>query len=502
MEKERADNTIQKALRIHPADDVAVALGEIPEGVELLMEGKSIVTAEKIPAGHKFALCHIAKSEHVRKYGYPIGHASREIEPGEWVHTHNLVTNLSGELAYRYEPEQAPVFTPLSGTFQGILRKDGAIGIRNWIWILPTVGCVNKVAKALAEAARPLVRGSVDGVVSFEHPYGCSQMTEDQDNTRRILADFVHHPNAGGILVLGLGCENTHIDIMKEFIGDWDSKRVRFLNCQDVEDEHEEGLRILSEIISEAASDVRVPVGLDKLVIGLKCGGSDGFSGITANPVIGGFSDLMIRHGGATILTEVPEMFGAETILMNRCGDEALFRSTVEMINGFKRYFIEHGQTVYENPSYGNKVGGISTLEDKSLGCTQKAGTASVSGVLGYGERISGKGLNLLYSPGNDLVSATALAASGAHMVLFSTGRGTPFACPVPTLKIATNDVLASKKNRWIDFDASSVLTGRSYAEAAQDLFEMVVQVASGKLLRSEEMGFHDMAIFHNGVTV
>ncbi len=490
------------ALRIHPDDGVAVALRDLPGGTAVPLPGGAVTVRETIPAGHKMALRAMAAGEDVLKYGYPIGHATRGIAPGEWVHTHNLATNLSGELTYTYSPRPKPALPPLAGTFQGFLRDDGAVGVRNWIWILPTVGCVNKVAEALARDAQPLIHGSVDGVAAFPHPYGCSQMTEDQDNTRRILADFARHPNAGGVLVLGLGCENCHLGVMKAFIGPHDPERVMFLNCQDAPDEHAAGMGMLRALIGRAAKDVRVSIGLDRLVVGLKCGGSDGFSGISANPVIGGFSDLLVRYGGTTILTEVPEMFGAETILMDRCADEATFDRTVRMINGFKRFFIEHGQTVYENPSYGNKEGGITTLEEKSLGCTQKSGSAEVRGVLDYGERVNGKGLHLLYAPGNDLVAATALAASGAHIVLFSTGRGTPYACPVPTLKIATNAALAAKKARWIDFDASTVLSGVPYEDAARALFERVVRVASGEWLESEKMGFYDMTIFRQGVTV
>ena len=387
-------------------------------------------------------------------------------------------------------------------TFKGYRRKNGDVGIRNEIWIIPTVGCVNNVATAIERKAQKYVQGSVEGIFAFPHPYGCSQMGDDQEHTRTILADLINHPNAGGVLVLGLGCENSNIDVLKPYIGDYDEKRVKFLVCQEVEDEMEKGGELLEELIDYAAAFEREPISVSKLIIGMKCGGSDGFSGITANPLVGRFSDLLISKKGTTILTEVPEMFGAETILMNRCENEQLFDKTVELINDFKQYFKDNHQTIYENPSPGNKKGGISTLEDKSLGCTQKSGNAPVKGVLAYGEPVVAPGLNLLSAPGNDLVAATALAASGAHIVLFTTGRGTPFASPVPTVKISSNSSLAGRKKNWIDFNAGVLVEDQELDETAQKLFDYVVEVASGKKVCSEEAGFHDMAIFKQGVTL
>ena len=384
----------------------------------------------------------------------------------------------------------------------GFARANGKVGVRNEVWIIPTVGCVNNIATAMAKRANAKVKGSVQEVIAFPHPYGCSQMGDDQEHTRTILADLINHPNAGGVLVLGLGCENSNIDVLKPYIGDYDEKRVKFLVCQEVEDEMEKGGELLEELIDYAAAFEREPISVSKLIIGMKCGGSDGFSGITANPLVGRFSDLLISKKGTTILTEVPEMFGAETILMNRCENEQLFDKTVELINDFKQYFKDNHQTIYENPSPGNKKGGISTLEDKSLGCTQKSGNAPVKGVIAYGEPVVAPGLNLLSAPGNDLVAATALAASGAHIVLFTTGRGTPFASPVPTVKISSNSSLAGRKKNWIDFNAGVLVEDQELDETAQKLFDYVVEVASGKKVCSEEAGFHDMAIFKQGVTL
>ena len=497
---------MQDFLKINENDKVVVALKTIPAGetvtVDVQGEKRQITALEEIPAGHKMAICDIPAGAEVIKYGYRIGNAKEDIRAGAWVHTHNLKTALGDLLEYQYEPVKVEEKRTEDVTFMGFGRPDGKVGVRNEIWIVPTVGCVNNVATAIARQANRFVKGTVEEVIAFPHPYGCSQMGDDQEHTRQILVDLINHPNAGGVLVLGLGCENSNIDVLKNYIGDYDENRVRFLVAQECEDEIAEAVEVVKELIEYASGFRREPVSVSRLVIGMKCGGSDGLSGITANPLVGRFSDTLISKGGTTILTEVPEMFGAETILMNRCADRELFDKTVELINDFKNYFKSHNQTIYENPSPGNKKGGISTLEDKSLGCTQKSGSAKVKGVLRYGETVKTAGLNLLSAPGNDLVAATALAAAGAQIVLFTTGRGTPFASPVPTVKIATNSTLAGRKKNWIDFNAGVLVEDRSMEEETAKLFEYVVEVASGRKVCSEEAGFHDMAIFKQGVTL
>ena len=457
---------------------------------------------EEIPQGHKFLIKDVKKGEDIIKYGNPIGHATEDLQAGAWIHIHNMKTNLGELLEYEYHPAEEILEKTEHRFFQGYRRTDGTMGVRNEIWIIPTVGCVNNVASLIAEKAKVYQTGNIDGITAFPHPYGCSQMGEDQEYTRTILADLVRHPNAGGVLVLGLGCENSGIEILKNYIGGYDEQRVRFLKAQDVEDEVEEALKIIKELADYANTFKRELVDCSELIVGMKCGGSDGLSGITANPTVGTFSDILISKGGTTILTEVPEMFGAETLLMNRAKDEKVFKKIVNLINDFKMYFKNHNQTIYENPSPGNKSGGISTLEDKSLGCTQKSGSAPVTGVLGYGEIVKEKGLNLLSAPGNDLVASTALAASGAHIVLFTTGRGTPFASPVPTVKISSNTDLASHKSKWIDFNCGGLTEGMKLEDMGQQLFEYVIQVASGKLVEAEKSGYHDMAIFKGGVTL
>lgn len=489
---------MEKSIRIHPLDNVAVALTDLHAGETVA----GITLREDVPAGHKVALAPLHPGDKVIKYGCPIGHATVEVAPGSWLHTHNVRTDLSDTLTYTYTPTHPHLEKHAPDTFPGFPREDSRAGVRNEIWIIPTVGCVNDIASALARRAQKFLHGSVEDVIAFRHPYGCSQMGDDQENTRRLLADLIRHPNAGGVLVLGLGCENSGVDALRPYLGGAPLPRVRTLVCQEVEDELAAGEALLRELIDQAAPWERIPVSTEKLVIGLKCGGSDGFSGITANPTIGAFSDRLIARGGTTILTEVPEMFGAETLLMDRCESEAVFRQTVSLINDFKHYFTANHQTVYENPSPGNKKGGITTLEDKSLGCTQKSGSAPVVDVLPYAHRVEKPGLNLLSAPGNDLVAATALAAAGAQIVLFSTGRGTPFACPVPTVKIASNPTLAQRKRNWIDFSAAPALEGVSIEQLGEALYRKVLAVAGGEPVKSEEAGFHDLAIFKQGVTL
>ena len=489
-------------IQINALDNVAVALAPLTKGSVIELGETSFSLTEDIMQGHKFALQDIKKGETIIKYGNPIGYATTDILAGQWVHTHNLKTGLGELLDYSYHRNVTELPAKDTKFFQGYRRKNGKVGVRNEIWIIPTVGCVNNVATAIEKAAQKYKNANIDGIVAFTHPYGCSQMGDDQDNTRQILADLVNHPNAAGVLVLGLGCENSNIGELKKFIGAYEKERVRFLVAQESEDEIADGLDIIESLVAYASQYKREKIPASELVIGMKCGGSDGLSGITANPTVGAFSDKLIAMGGSTILTEVPEMFGAEEILMNRCETEELFDETVQLINDFKCYYKNHNQTIYENPSPGNKKGGISSLEDKSLGCTQKAGTAPVKGVLSYGETLRDKGLNLLSAPGNDLVASTALAAAGAHMVLFTTGRGTPFASPVPTVKIATNTALATKKHHWIDFNCGVLVDGVSLDELSEELLDFVLETASGKQTKSEEAGFHDMAIFKQGVTL
>lgn len=493
-----------KYLKINPADNVAVAIVNLPAGERLSIDEIEITLNEDIPAGHKFALKDFSEGENVIKYGYPIGHALTAKKQGDWMNEINIKTNLAGLLEYTYTPTQvAPNFSHKDLTFKGYRRKNGDIGVRNEIWIIPTVGCVNGIIGQLADGLRRETEGKgVDAIVAFPHNYGCSQLGDDHENTKKILRDMVLHPNAGAVLIVGLGCENNQPDIFREFLGEYDQDRVKFMVTQKVGDEYEEGMDILRELYAKASKDKRTDVPLSELRVGLKCGGSDGFSGITANPLLGMFSDFLIAQGGTSVLTEVPEMFGAETILMNRCENKDLFDQTVHLINDFKEYFLSHGEPVGENPSPGNKAGGISTLEEKALGCTQKCGKSYVSGVLSYGERLQKKGLNLLSAPGNDLVASTTLAASGCHMVLFTTGRGTPFGTFVPTMKISTNSTLAKNKPGWIDFNAGIIVENEPMEETCARFIEYVIKVANGELVNNEKKGYREIAIFKTGVTL
>ncbi|MDR1226091.1 MAG: altronate dehydratase family protein [Prevotellaceae bacterium] len=492
-------------LKINSADNVAVAIAPLSSGKQLAANGVNITLKADIPMGHKFALKDLKNGENIIKYGYAIGHAIADIAQGSLVNEKNIKTNLKGLLSYKYEPVNTKDdFTNCNMTFKGYKRKNGEVGIRNEVWIVPTVGCVNGTANQLVEMLKSEVgeSGKVDAIVAYNHNYGCSQLGDDHENTRKILRDIVLHPNAGAVLVLGLGCENNQPEAFRTFLGSYDTDRIAFLEAQKVKDELEEGMKLLKDLYKKAAADVRTEVPLSELRVGLKCGGSDGFSGITANPLLGKFSDFLVAQGGTTVLTEVPEMFGAETILMNRCGTVDLFDKTVHLINDFKAYFTKNDQPIYENPSPGNKAGGISTLEEKSLGCTQKSGTSEVKDVLMYGERIKQKGLNLLSASGNDLVAATALGSSGCQMVLFTTGRGTPFGSFVPTMKIATNTPLFEKKPGWIDFNAGAIVENETMEAATERFIKYVISVANGRKVNTEKNGFREVAIFKTGVTL
>lgn len=478
-------------IQIHPSDNVQVCLrGE--------------------HSGHKMTLCDLSVGEQVIKYGFPIGHVTRDVRRGEYIDHNDIKTNLHGRLDYgAVTLTEAPLpATGSDGTFMGYLRGDGRVGVRNELWIIPTVGCVNGICQQIknaVEAKGESKRCGID-IRVWEHNFGCSQLSEDHEATRRILRALVHHPNAGGVLVVGLGCENNQPKIFREFCGEVDEERVRFIICQEIEgDEVEVGVRQVEEILTVCAGDKRQPCPLYSLQVGLKCGGSDGFSGITANPLLGRFSDwLTQKHGGVTVLTEVPEMFGAEHLLMARAATPQIKDDIIDLINNFKEYFLSHGEPVGENPSPGNKAGGISTLEEKALGCTQKSGNSAVMGVLQYGERLKDgcRGLHLLCAPGNDLVAATALAAAGCQLVLFTTGRGTPFGCCVPTIKIATNSTLAKVKPHWVDFCAGPLVENETMDTMLPRFVSKVISVASGEMTSSERAGIHGMSIWKNGVTL
>lgn len=492
-------------IKINPADSVVVCLRPFTKGETIEVDGKSVTLLQDTPAGHKVLIDDAPQGQNIIKYGYPIGHAREDLKSGQWVNENNLKTNLSGTLTYEYHPVDEKLNIPADNrTFQGYRRKNGEVGIRNEVWIVPTVGCVNGIAERLAsQLEKETQLEGIDAVHAWHHNYGCSQLSGDHENTRKVLRDIVLHPNAGAVLVLSLGCENNQPDDFMAMLGDYDKDRIKLLVTQKVVgDEVEAGMEILRDLYQVAKQDKREACPLNELRVGLKCGGSDGFSGITANPLVGEFSDFLVAQGGTSILTEVPEMFGAETILMNRCETPALFEQTVKLVNDFKEYFLSHGEPVGENPSPGNKAGGISTLEDKALGCTQKCGRAPVSGVLGYGDRLQVKGLNLLSAPGNDLVASTALAASGCQIVLFTTGRGTPFGTFIPTMKISTNSNLFHNKPNWIDYNAGQLVEGRPMKDVLADFIDKIIRVASGEKAQNEKNGYREISIFKNGVTL
>lgn len=497
---------MSKFLIINNNDNVAVAIDKLSSGEFVNINNSEIVIQDDIPFGNKFAINHISHNSNIVKYGYPIGKATEDIVAGALVHTNNVRTNLDSQLTFNYQYDDRTITNDNNDQyFEGYIREDGSVGIRNELWIIPMVGCVNSVVKSLeSRAKRELMYDNIDDIVAFTHQFGCSQLGEDHENFQIMLANLAHNPNAASVLFVALGCENNTISSFVKYLGDYDKSRIRFIQCQDLDDEIEEGMMVLSDLAYQASQCQRAKATISKLVVGLKCGGSDGLSGITANPVIGAFTDLLVLNGGSAILTEVPEMFGAEQVLINRCIDNNTYSRFIDMINRFKQYYISHNQPVYENPSPGNKKGGITTLEEKSLGCVLKGGMAIVNNVIDYCSRdIKPCGVNVMSGPGNDLIAATALAASGAQIILFSTGRGTPFATVVPTVKISSNSALYNKKSNWIDFNAGEMLdNGSSVEKYGKKLYHYVMDIANGQYVKSEKDGLKEIAFFKTGVTL
>ncbi len=495
---------MEQFIKINPSDNVIIALKDFSAGESFDVDGRIITINNDVPRGHKIAISEIKQGDDILKYGVPIGHALNNITAGSHVHVHNLKTNLAGTTEYRFDQKLNELTQQNRGlTFKGFKRWNGKTGIRNELWIVPTVGCINGQAQMIIDRFKQEVAPvNIDSIEVFKHSYGCSQLGDDHVNTQKALADVINHPNAGAVLVMGLGCENNQIEQLKEHIGDYNPERVKFMVAQEVEDEIEAGLELLKGLYESMRYDQREECPLSELKIGLKCGGSDGLSGITANPLVGAFSDFLVAQGGTTILTEVPEMFGAETQLMERAENSEVFDKTVSLINDFKDYYLKNELPVYENPSPGNKKGGITTLEDKSLGCTQKGGTATVVDVLKYAEPLKKNGLNLLSAPGNDLVAASALGFSGCQMVLFTTGRGTPFGSFIPTMKISTNSDLYQRKRNWIDFNAGTLVEGKTIDDLLEEFIEFVIKTANGEKLNHEMTGFKEIAIFKTGVTL
>lgn len=487
---------MSKLFKINDKDNVAVALEELKKG-EII---DNIKLLDDIPFGHKVLLNDLKSGENIIKYGNPIGHLTIDCKKGEHIHEHNLKTNLSDIIEYKYCGENEYQPKKCNVTFNGYLRQDDRAATRNEIWIIPTVGCVNNTAKRLEKIGQDIIGDGCDGVFAYTHPFGCSQLGDDQENTRKILASLANHPNAGGVLIVSLGCENTNAETFKKYLGEYNKKRIKFLVTQDCENELEKGEKLLKEFYTFVKSFKREPIPINKLVVGYKCGGSDAFSGITANALCGRLTDKLTSFGTSAILTEVPEMFGAEKLLMKRCENEKIFNKCVNMINSFKQYFFSHNQECYENPSPGNHDGGITTLEEKSLGCIQKGGKAVITDVLEYGEHCKKQGLNLLTGPGNDIVSTTNLTAAGANIILFTTGRGTPLGASVPTIKVSSNSRLAKRKSNWIDFNAGELIKSNDFENMTEEIFKLLIDIASGRQTKNEQNGYRDISIFKDGV--
>lgn len=487
---------MNKLFKINKSDNVAIALEPLKKGEN----ADGIILLDDIPFGHKVLLDDKKENDNIIKYGNAIGHLTRDCKKGEHIHEHNLKTNLNDIITYEFDGDNEYKPNKCNITFDGYLRENGKAATRNEIWIIPTVGCVNNTAKRLEKIGQAIAKDKCDGVFAYTHPFGCSQLGDDQENTRKILSSLANHPNAGGVLIVSLGCENTNINVLKQYLGKINDDRIKFLVTQDCEDELEEGEKLLKELIDYVKNFKREPIPINKLVVGYKCGGSDAFSGITANALCGRLTDKITSLATSAILTEVPEMFGAEKLLMKRCENEETFNKCVDMINSFKKYFFSHNQQCYENPSPGNHDGGITTLEEKSLGCIQKGGKAVVTDILKYGEHCKKQGLNLLTGPGNDIVSVTNLTCAGANIILFTTGRGTPLGAPVPTIKISSNSSLAKRKANWIDFDAGKLIENPDFENMTEEIFKLLVETASGKKTKNELNDYRQISIFKDGV--
>ena len=494
--------SINKIIKVNENDNIGVCLEKIVINELIKFENFEIIALSDIESGHKICLNNIKKNEEIIKYGNKIGIAKRDIKQGEFVHVHNLKTDLKQLQEYEYKPNFDIKFKVCNKSFLGYKRINNKVATRNEIWIIPTVGCVNSITNQIKNLAQTYITDNIDAIVTFSNPYGCSQVGEDQINSLKIIARLIEHPNATRVLVVGLGCENNNIDILKEYIDEKELYKVEFMNCQNHSDEVGYGLKKVKTMIKAANNEKRTTIPIEKLVVGLKCGGSDGLSGISANPVVGKFCDKIILQNATCIMSEVPEMFGAEQILMNRCASTMVYKKLTNLINNYKKYYIDNNTKIHENPSPGNRQGGISTLEEKSLGCIQKGGKSIIEGIIDYGEVVNSHGLNILGSVGNDLVSSTALLAAGAHIILFTTGRGTPFSALVPTIKISSNNYLNTHKNNWIDFNAGEVVKYKTIEHTANELYDFVIQVASGKKVKSENLDFKDIAILKKGVTL
>lgn len=499
------NNLLRQVIKVHDDDNVVVAISPVNRGTKLPEEYNNLEIKDDVNSGHKIALVDIRKGENIVKYGFSIGQATSDISAGSHIHSHNLATNLDGSETYHYNEEPKPLAEKNDmPTFSGYVRKNGKVGIRNELWIINTVGCVNQSAKRITDLCRKEFEGRADEFVALTHPFGCSQLGDDLSNTRNLLSSLMQNPNAGGVLVIGLGCENNQLATLLEETKDIDTNKLRYFNSQEVDNEIEVGIQYVKELLEEMDKDVRTEVPVSKLTLGMKCGGSDGFSGLTANPVVGRITDMLTQYGGRVVLTETPEMFGAEQVLMDRANTQDTYSQIVDLVQDFKQYFIKNNQPIYENPSPGNKAGGLTTLEEKSLGAIQKGGKAIINEVIDYGEKAStGKGLTLLQAPGNDAVSSTALSAAGANIILFTTGRGTPLGFPVPTVKISSNSELATRKKHWIDFDSGQILSNDiSIDECAELLFSYLLDVASGKKTNNELNDNREISIWKNGVTL
>ena len=485
-----------RALTLNPADDVAIVLEALEPGTAV--ESLNLSAAEAIPAGHKIARHAIAAGSVVRKYGQVIGEAVRDIAAGAHVHTHNLA--MSEARAGAAIGVDARTHRPLSGaSFEGFVRADGSVGTRNYIGVLTSVNCSATVARRIADAFpdSSLPRG-VDGVVAFTHQGGCggSSLSTDTAVLQRTMAGYARHPNFAAVLVVGLGCEANQIPDWLAREGLEPNADLRTLTIQEAGGTSraiEAGLVAVREMITRASTARRQTVSAAHLTVGLQCGGSDGWSGVTANPALGAAVDLLVAHGGRAMLSETPEIWGAEHLLLRRATTPEVADRLLARLEWWRAYADRHGMELNNNPSPGNLAGGLTTILEKSLGAVAKSGATPLNDVIGYAEPVTAPGLTFMDSPGYDPCSATGQIASGANLLAFTTGRGSVFgAKPAPSIKLASNARLASWMDEDMDIDASPVLNGVSLAAMGELIFARMLAVASGEPAKSEALGIGD----------
>jgi len=499
-------DTARITIRLHPDDNVVIARADLLAGAALPAEG--IAARQRVPSGHKVATRPIASGEPIRRYGQIIGFASADIAPGAHVHTHNCEIR-DFQRDYAHGTLATPTqYANQPATFQGYVRADGRVATRNYIGVLTSVNCSATVARYMAEVfrANPFQDGgplaeypNVDGVVALTHKTGCGMAGEGEgmDLLRRVIAGYARHPNFAAVLVVGLGCEANQIGGLMRAEKLAEGPKLHTMTIQETGGAAKtvrEGVARIKELLPDVNRAQREAVPASHISIGLQCGGSDGYSGISANPALGAASDLLVRHGGTVILSESPETYGAEHLLTRRAVSREVGEKLVKVMKWWEAYTAKHGGTMDNNPSPGNKAGGITTILEKSLGAAAKAGSTNLVDVVGYAEPVTAKGFVFMDTPGYDPVSATGQVAGGANLICFTTGRGSVYGCkPAPSIKLATNTALYKRMTDDMDINCGTIIDGsETVQQCGERILDLILRTASGEKTKSEALGFGD----------